>query len=362
MELSSKNYSQEELHVLLGYFSVKVGAVKFEPLTSGLINDTYIVYSEGNPSYILQRINERVFTDVNGLMTNCCNALKHLKAPDYAKIVLLKTKEEKNYYHGPQGFWRLVSYLPETITYNTTNSISAVYEAGRIIGRFHTLLKSEVPNDYTDTIPNFHDLNLRVDQFQKALANAPKHKIKECESSIAFVIATVALLQERITADLPVRICHNDTKLNNILFSKKTNEALCLIDLDTIMKGHLMFDFGDAVRTVVNPAKEEEQDLSLIGFRTDFFESFVKGFAFNEDIWTEQELKSLPYGAILMPFLHGLRALTDYFNGNKYYKVSYEKQNLDRALGLFQFAKKTTEHLSFMEATIIRIFRANHSK
>ncbi|WP_419213666.1 phosphotransferase enzyme family protein [Maribacter sp. X9] len=359
MEVIATNHTPAELQSLLGYFSIGIPDPTFEGLTSGLINDTYLVYSNGNPTHILQRINENIFTDVAGLMNNCSLAFAKLHAEHYTNIELVKTKEGKSYYQGPEGYWRMVSYIPKTITYDTTTNLKIAFEAGRIIGKFQILLNREDSNDYIDTIPNFHNLDLRIKQFEEALSYTSKYKLKECESSIAFVQKTVTFLKENIPAELPIRICHNDTKLNNILFSTTSEKALCLIDLDTIMRGHFLFDFGDSVRTVVNSAREDEQELSLIDFRPDFFEAFIKGLASNEHIWTAPELKSLPYGAILMPFLHGLRAITDYLNGNKYYKVSYEKQNYDRALSLFQFAKKSLGNLLFMEATIAKNFPAN---
>jgi thiamine kinase-like enzyme len=356
MAVKTKNHTPEELLVLLGYFSIAIGEVKFEPLTFGLINDTYLVYSKQNPTHILQRINDSVFKDVVGLMNNCATALEQLNAPDYTKVELIKTKKDESFYQGPEGFWRLVNYIPHTVTYDTTNSLQIAFEAGAIIGRFQTLLQYEDPSNYKDAIPNFHNLELRMNQFLEASYTTSGNKMEESKSLIKFVKSTSILLQKNIPTTLPIRICHNDTKLNNILFSKDTVKALCLIDLDTIMKGHFLFDFGDAVRTVVNPAREDEQDNSLIQFRTDFFEALVRGVASNEHIWTEQELNSLPYGAVLMPFLHGIRALTDYLNGNKYYKVSYEKQNYDRAKSLFQCTKKTLEQLPFMKLTIDKHF------
>jgi thiamine kinase-like enzyme len=352
MAVKTKNHTPEELHRLLGYFSINISEVKFEPLTSGLINDTYLVYSKQSPTHILQRINDSVFKDVAGLMNNCATALEQLNAQGYTKVELIKTKKEEYFYQGPEGFWRLVNYIAHTVTYDTTNSLQIAFEAGRIIGRFQTLLQHEDPSNYKDTIPDFHNLELRMNQFEEAFSNTSEDNMEECKSVIKFVKSTSVVLQKNISTTLQVRICHNDTKLNNILFSKDTDKALCLIDLDTIMKGHFLFDFGDAVRTVVNPAREDEQDNSLIQFRTDYFEALVRGIASNEHIWTGQELQSLPYGAVLMPFLHGLRALTDYLNGNKYYKVSYEKQNYDRAKSLFQFTKKTLEQLPFMKQTI----------
>lgn len=359
MEVIPKNYSPEELLAMVENFSINTNDIKFSPLTSGLINETYLVYCGKRPSYILQRINAVIFKDVDGLMNNSSRSLAHLESKAYTKIELISTKNGEKFYKGPEGYWRMVSYIPDTVTYDTTNSLKVAFEAGRIVGMFQILLQHEDPDNYIDTIPDFHNLKYRTTQFEEALSNAPKSKLIECEPTITFVKATIMLLEENIETNLPVRICHNDTKLNNILFSAYTENALCLIDLDTIMRGHFMFDFGDAVRTVVNPAREDEQKLSLIDFRKEYFEALVNGLASNEHIWTHLELQSLPYGAVLIPFIQGLRALTDYLNGNRYFKVSYEKQNYHRALSLFEFSKKALENLSFMKQTISRSFPKN---
>ncbi len=352
MEVAKQKHSPKELEDLLGNFPVAFGELAFSPLTSGLINETYLVYSDAHPSYILQQINTDVFTDVAGLMENYTAALLHLSAHDYTQIQLVKTRKGASYLSGQLGHWRLVEFLPNTITYDTTHDVKVAKEAGRIIGKFHTLLKRENPDNYVDTITDFHDLALRMRQFDEALAQTAAPTLNELAAVIDFAKSTAKILQEGIAKKLPVRICHNDTKLNNILFSSSTKKALCLIDLDTLMAGHLMFDFGDVVRTVVNPANEDEKELSRIAFRTSYFEALVKGLASTQLTIESQERTSLAYGAVLMPFLHGIRAFTDYLNGNKYYKVSYAEQNYDRAKSLFKFSEKALEYLPYMQETI----------
>lgn len=362
MEVAKQKHTPKELGDILNHFPIAFGKMTFKPLTSGLINETYLVYSDGHPSHILQQINANVFHDVTALMNNYTSALLQLQAENYTHIQLVKTNEGASYLNGPRGHWRLVGYLTNTITYDTTNNLNIAEEAGRIIGRFHALLEHENQNNYKDTIPNFHDLPLRVKQFEEALAQTATPKLNALKTDVDFAKSTAKILLEGIATKLPVRICHNDTKLNNILFSTDTKTALCLIDLDTLMRGHLMYDFGDVVRTVVNPANEDEKDLSLIDFRTNYFEALVKGLASTKLSVGGQELSSLAYGAVLMPFLHGLRALTDYLNGNKYYKVSYEEQNYDRAKSLFQFSGKALEHLPFMQKTITDHFARPNSQ
>jgi len=327
------NFSDDILKSILANFSIAEKEYSFQPLTDGYINDTFLVSEDDRPIYILQRVNHLVFRNVEGLMNNVQNALKHLECLDYHKINLVRTLNGSSFYTDSKGdtaYWRLMTYIAESTAYNTTESEEIAFEAGHIIGKFHLLLSDADIDNYIDTIPQFHNLELRKNQFEEALLNGEEEK---------------SMYQN----DLPVRICHNDTKLNNILFSKKTGKALCLIDLDTIMKGNFHFDFGDAVRTIVNTAPEDEQEHSKITFKKPLFEAFVSGIASNKSFLSQKEIDALPFGAILLPFLHGIRALTDYLNNNIYYKVAYENQNLDRAGSLFNFTKKALENLEFMQ-------------
>lgn len=345
-------FSDSELNQLLGNFSIARKNYSFRPLTDGYINDTFLVLSDDRPLYILQRINHKVFKNVEGLMNNVQITLQHLEDPDYHKITLVKT-QLGSWYHENKAtettYWRLMTYIDASTAYNTTKNTAIAFEAGRIIGKFHLLLCAVHVENYVDTIPRFHDLALRKDQFEKAFSNADAEKKKIASDDILFAQETLVMLESMYQAELPLRICHNDTKLNNILFSKKSEKALCLIDLDTLMKGYFHFDFGDAIRTIANTAPEDEQEHSKITFEKPLFEAFVNGLASNGPFLTKEEVEALPFGAILMPFLHGIRALTDYLNNNVYYKVSYENQNLDRSRSLFDFTKKALDNLDFMK-------------
>ena len=353
--MAVKHYPEGELNALLGHFDIPKKKYGFRPLTDGYINDTFLVNEGQTPLYILQRVNHFVFPNVAGLMGNVQKALDQLQAPDYQNIILVATVDGRFYYRkeAPElGFWRLMTYIDGSIAYNTTRNPKIAKEAGRIIGKFHLLLQSANGSDYVDTIPKFHDLGLRKSQFNKALAQASPDKLKIAKNAIRFANETLVKLDSMQLEGLPIRICHNDTKLNNILFSKETDKALCLIDLDTLMRGHFHFDFGDAVRTIVNTAHEDEQDHQKITFEHDLFTAFVEGLAVNGPFLTEMEIKALPLGAVLMPFLHGIRALTDYLNNNIYYKVAYENQNLDRCLSLFDFTKKVLNKVEFISEVV----------
>jgi Ser/Thr protein kinase RdoA (MazF antagonist) len=338
--------------IVLQHFSVAPNPYALQTINNGYINDTFLVLDEAFPRYILQRINKNVFGDIDGLMANLNRALKALADDEYAQITLIKTRLGATYFENRDGYWRLMTYLGDSTTYNTTTNPKIAFEAGRIIGKFHLLLKDADIQEYTDTIPHFHDLDYRMEQFKTANAKASSAKKTQAEKPIEIVHEIFKKLSILNRTDLPLRVCHNDTKLNNILFSNKDHTALCLIDLDTLMKGYFYYDFGDALRTIVNTAPEDERSLEKITFDRRLFESFVAGLASIGPLLKQKELNTLSYGVVFMPFLHGLRALTDYLNDNIYYKVTYENQNLDRCLSLFKFSQKALDEVEFMRKVI----------
>ncbi len=341
--------SQNELTNVLRHFKLDQRAFTFSALHIGYINDTYLVSLNGRPEYILQRINHGVFENVDGLMGNIDHALSHLTSERYRKVELIHTQSDKTYWSETSGYWRIMTYIENSTTHNTTTSPEIAFEAGRIISTFHTLLANANKDQYVDIIPNFHSLDLREAQFQKAFSTSSKEKQEIAAEAILYTNEMLLKLKTMAPKAVPIRICHNDTKLNNILFSKKTQKALCLIDLDTLMKGYFHYDFGDAIRTIVNTAPEDEQDHTKITFEKDLFDACIKGLAVDGPFLNFEEIQALPYGAVLLPFLHGIRALTDFLNNNIYYKVAYENQNLDRCLSLFDFTKKASEEFDYMK-------------
>ncbi len=344
-----------DLQKLLGTFSVEQGTYTFNRIDQGFINDTYLVQKNGHPFYILQRINSEVFTDVPGVMANITKALSYLTDKDYSLVVLVPTITGQSYCEfNNRGYWRLMEYIPNSLAYDSAKNAEIAYGAGKILGKFHSLLQNASSDQFVDTIPHFHDLQLRKEQFHEALSKSSQERRNKANSAIPFVLETMPLLLDLSSSTLPVRICHNDTKLNNILFSRKTNQALCFIDLDTIMKGYFYNDFGDLVRTIANTAKEDEKEHHKITFDRPLFESFLDGLATSSAFLTAEELKSLPLGIVFMPFIHGLRALTDYLNNDKYYKVSYANQNLDRSLSLFDFSKKALSEVSYIKEMVTK--------
>jgi len=287
-------------------------------------------------------------------MKNVKLALNYLHDMEYSKVTLYQTKDKQSYYSSVHdGSWRLMHFIPDSITYTTTNNPKIAFEAGSTIGKFHRLLADASPVDFIDTIPQFHSMALRKTEFENALkSSSGQLKSTQIATVLESVFALMPQFLETELEGLPLRICHNDTKLNNILYSKKENKGLCLIDLDTIMRGYFYYDFGDAIRTIVNTAVEDEKDLSKIVFSETLFEAFINGLATVPPFLTYSEIQLLAMGPVYMPFIHGLRALTDYLNDNIYYKVTYEEQNLDRSKSLLRFALLAKERESYMRSYI----------
>ena len=339
------------LKQIINSFKIDTYEVTFRPVNQGFLNDTFLVLRSENPHYILQRINHKVFNNVALLMLNVEMALDKLQSDDYNAITLLKTNEGRSFLKQKGNYWRLMTFIDGSTTYNTTTDPKIAFEAGRIIGRFHVLLQDESVNDFGETIPNFNNLNFRLTEFFESLDQSPELKMKTAENEIHFVKENRHRFDAFYNAKLPLRVCHNDTKLNNILFNKN-DEALCLIDLDTIMKGYFHYDYGDAIRTIVNTGNEDEIDLSKVEFNTTLFEAFINGLSHNADFLSREEKDYLPIATALVPFIHGLRALTDYLNGNIYYKVNYANQNLNRSISIFHFTKLALSHQNYIKDTI----------
>ena len=321
--------------------------INVKPFGSGIINDTFLVVcknSIGKEKYILQKINHTIFKDIEKLMENYCNICDYLKDivkknggdPDRETITVIFTKDGKRFFKDSIGdYWRAIKFISNTITYNVIKSAEDFYKVGKTFGKFQNMLSEYNAESLYESIPNFHNTKMRFKSLLKAIENNKVNRLDNVTEEVKFIIERVddtsILVDMYENNELPLRVTHNDTKISNILMDSETKEGICVIDLDTIMPGLSVYDFGDAIRSGATHSLEDEKDLSKVYIDLDFFESFTKGFleGINSSI-TKREVEMLPMAAKVITLEQGIRFLTDYLDGDVYYKTSYEDQNLDR--------------------------------
>ncbi len=345
-----------ELKAVLKNFPVPLD-FSVRPQSQGYINLSYALYYEGTPRFLLQQINTRVFSNIETVINNLVRALPYLKDPQYPGPNLIQTRTGQPVLRMQNGnCWRLLTYVPDSHSFLYCPDAETAREAGKILGVFHQLMDKAIPDEFEESLPGFHHLNLRIKQFESALSKAdPDRKIK-AEKAITYARNMAPTLSAQKCDSLPLRVCHNDTKMSNFLFSKTDGKGLCLVDLDTIMPTYFHYDFGDALRTIANAAPEEETDPDKIVFNRPYCEAFIAGLSSTASFLTREEIGCLAYGLQLMPFLHGIRALTDYLSGDVYYRVQYARQNLDRSLGLFQFTSLVEKEMPFLKEVVSKYF------
>lgn len=338
---------------IISHFNIGGDIIDVNPFGSGHINDTFLVRttSTDGTDYLLQKINNYVFKDVDGLMNNMVYVTNHLKEkiagtgdPRKEVLTLVKCHNGKYYCEDEQGdFWRMTCFLKDTRSYDLVTTNKQAYQGGVAFGRFQYLLSDLDPGLLIDTIPDFLNMETRLESFHEAIANDSAGRVAEVSGELEFLLNRAGAMTEIVQLGkggfLPLRITHNDTKFNNILLDKN-NDIQCVIDLDTVMPGYVAYDFGDAIRSIINTAVEDEKNLDLIKLNIPLFAEFTKGYL-SETIsfLTEQELKSLVKGVLLLPYMQAVRFLTDYLNGDVYYKIQFPEHNLQRTYAQMQLFK-----------------------
>ncbi|MBQ8816192.1 MAG: aminoglycoside phosphotransferase family protein [Lachnospiraceae bacterium] len=317
------------------------------PYGNGHINDTYCVES---PRCILQRINTSIFKNPDELMENIENVTAFLGKkilaaggdPERETLTVIKTLDGKNCYkHDENNVFRMYRFIEHTKSIENDKTYEDLYQAGLGFGRFQKMLSDFPVEILHETIPDFHNTPKRVEALKLAIEENRAGRKESVQEEIKFALEQAEFagkVVEGIEAGkIPMRVTHNDTKINNILFDEVTGEAVCVIDLDTVMPGSMLYDFGDALRIGGSTAAEDETDLSKVSFDIKTFESFAKGYLTEmKDSLTEEELKLLPFSVKLLTYECGIRFLTDYLNGDTYFKIHREHHNLDRARNQFK--------------------------
>ena len=359
-----------EMNILnvINNFDFEGEYVSHEPYGMGHINDTFAVTmrrSDGSEHrYILQRMNKNIFKNVEELMRNLVMVTEHLKKvvvtrggdPDREVLQIVKTRDNAPFLIDEDGeYWRSYILIENTIGYAIAEDAEMFEDAGRAFGTFIGDLAECPACELFEVIPNFHNTVSRFADFKKALECNYENRIAECQSEVDFVLAREQYCNKVVdmlaTGALPLRVTHNDTKLNNVLMDVDTNRAVCVIDLDTIMPGSLLYDFGDAIRSGCNTGLEDEPDLAKVSFDINLFESFCKGFlsGIGSNI-TPAERDLLPFSAILMTYECGMRFLGDFLNGDTYFKIQYREHNLVRARTQFKMVADMERQLDDMLA------------
>lgn len=342
--------------------------VSVNQITAGLINATYLIETDKKEKYILQKINTFVFKNPDELMENIVGVTKHITEKikeaggDYKRenLNFLPCNSGEYYFRDENdGSWRLYIYVDEALTYNKPKDDDTFRNAGRSFGRFMKLLDGYPAATLHETIKNFHYTPARYENFLKAAEADIKGRKALCEDEIQFVIDRQAdthkltdLIAEGI---LPLRVTHNDTKLNNVLFDINTDKGICVIDLDTIMPGLSLYDFGDSIRSGANKAAEDEADLSKVGIDLSLFEVYVDGFlSETAESLNDAEIENLAFGAKLMTFECGIRFLTDYLEGDVYFRTTHPEHNIIRARNQFKLVADMEAHMDEMNAIVMK--------
>ena len=350
-----------------------------ESFGNGHINSTYkIECKSGNKitRYILQKINSNIFSDTDALIENIENVTEFLKEKITKRggdvlretLSLVPTVEGKNYYTDENGEnWRSYIFIEDTVCYDKIENPKDFYNCGYAFGNFQNLLADFPAEKLHEVILNFHNTPIRYETFKKAVSADICGRAKSVRKEIDFVNAhesDMSLLTDMLKkGEIPLRVTHNDTKLNNCMFDKNTGKTICVIDLDTVMPGLRAYDYGDSIRYGATTGAEDEPDLSKVNFSLELFKSYTEGFikACGESM-SYQEALSLPIGAKIMTLECGMRFLTDYLEGDTYFKITRENHNLDRCRTQFKLVSDMEKQWDNMNVIVLRVFEKDKDK
>jgi len=334
---------------LLTAFGLDPGDVGITPVGTGHIHDTYLVERSG-PPLMLQRMNHHVFRDIPLLMRNLEIVTGHIadrnrqegKNPAEHGILLIEADGGRSWIEDSEsGYWRMFWYIENQVSYEVASTTRIAEEGGKGVAHFQEMLSDLEPGQIGESIPGFHDFGMRMEKFERSLQNGSRERLEQAAEMISYTRANADHVADlyKVSADggVPLRLTHNDTKFNNMLFDA-SGKVTCLIDLDTVMPGYAWFDFGDAMRTSASRATEEETDLSKVGFRAEIFEAFARGYLGEAKFLTDQEADVLHRAPHAFAFMQGLRFLTDYLENDAYYKTGSPNHNLERTRNQYVLA------------------------
>lgn len=349
---------------IVSQFAITGNVTEVKPLGNGLINTTYKVRTEGEaPDYVLQHINNAIFPDVEMLMDNIVAVTGHIRSKYEAEGVedidrkvldFVQAKDGKYFYFDGEKYWRVMVFIPDTISQSAVTPESS-YIVGETFGNFQAML-ADIPVKLGETIKDFHNMEFRLQQLREAVAEDKAGRLSEVKGLVDELEkrAEEMCKGERLHREgkLPKRICHCDTKVDNILFDQD-GKVLCVIDLDTVMPNYVFSDFGDFLRSAANTGKEDDKDLDNVNFNMEIFKAFTEGYLKSARCFlTPLEIENLPYAAALFPYMQTVRFLADYINGDTYYKTQYADHNLVRSKAQFKLLQSVEAAKPAMELFI----------
>mgnify|MGYP000156790472 FL=1 len=353
------------LFSIISHFNTKGTIREIKPLGTGLINDTYKVTTleQDAPDYVLQRINHVIFQNVEMLQSNIQSVTRHIRKKleekgekdiDRKVLHFLSADNGKTYWFDGENYWRVMTFIPRATTYETVNPEYSYY-AGVAFGNFQAML-ADIPDTLGETIPDFHNMEFRLKQLHDAVAADAVGRVKEVQYYLDEIESRADEMckAERLHREgrLPKRVCHCDTKVNNMMFDENGN-VLCVIDLDTVMPSFIFSDYGDFLRSAANTGLEDDKNLDNVNFNMEIFKAFTKGYLESaKSFLLPIEIENLPYAAALFPYMQCVRFLADYINGDTYYKIQYPEHNLVRTKAQFKLLQSVEEHTPEMKAFI----------
>ena len=365
MEITRTTFTE-----LAEIFGLPGEIARFEQIGNGNINFSYdvtLVENGEEKRYVFQKLNIYVFKNPKRIMQNIDKITTHIgeKLDEAGKsrdcvMHFVRRENGMNYFMDEQGFWRISEYVPNSITFNSCEDLDKLRSAGKAFGEFQTMLADFDATALFETIPHFHDTRSRIAVLMKHIAEDPCGRVCEVTEEIEKIKKFKPLaikLNEMVDAmDLPLRVTHNDTKINNVLFDQDTGEAKTVIDLDTVMPGLVAHDFGDAIRFAANTAAEDEPDLSLVDLDIDKFRAFAEGFIPEvSGALTKEEIETLALGAFTMTLELVVRFLDDYICGDKYFKTLYRGHNLVRTRCQLRLAECMYDKLDQMNKIVSEV-------
>ena len=369
------------LERILEKFNIEGKLVDVKVNNSGNINNTYVATFEKEDStskkYLIQKINTTVFTEPYKLMKNIEGVTSYLKKQmikegdnSHQVLEVIKTKDNKSLCYiedaGERDYYRIYEFIENSISYDCSTDPEIVYNTGRAFGNFQKLLRNYPMNRLTETIKDFHSTDKRYQKLIEDIKIDSEGRVMEVAPEIVFILMRedlYSLITEELgTDEVPYRVTHNDTKVNNVMMNQKTGDFLAVIDLDTVMPGSLLFDYGDGVRSTASSAKEDEKDLSKVNINLELFKAYTDGYLKEMAPYMTYEEVSLMGESIRIITLElAIRFLNDYINGDTYFKTSYEKHNLDRARNQLALVKDIENKLEYINSFINESYKKNKS-